>query len=99
MGLDEIAGQRRLVLLIETRASGGVQLVPVRLALGTDLQTELRKLVAEPLGTFPATQIPQLHARLGLALQCALHLPYDANTAAGWLQRANQRPRSAARRR
>lgn len=81
VGLDESDGQRRLILLIEIRLLGGVQLMPVSLALGTDIQTELRKLAAEPLAASPAAQLPQLHARLGLALQCALHL---GNPSAVW---------------
>lgn len=40
-------------------------------------------------------------ARLSITIGIynALHLLYDANTAAGWLQRANQRPLLAVRRR
>lgn len=82
-GIDEVAGQRRLLMLIEIRAYGGVQLVPVSLALGTDLRAELEALTEEPNSTLTVAGVPAYLERLGLALQCVLHLGHPGTTWTG----------------
>ena len=68
------------------------------LGLNRDEQAGLLGLSPSSLGQAAHPSAPVLSqdqlVRLGIAIGIynALHVLYDANTAAGWLQRANQRP-------
>ncbi|GAA5533819.1 hypothetical protein [Deinococcus aluminii] len=81
--LDDLDGQVRLLLLVESRSYGTTFLAPISLPLGADIEAELRALAEQPGANYSAEAVREVHWNLALALLCIAYIGSPGTSLAG----------------